>query len=83
MDMLNDTSGMQSAKPTLWEMGPIPFFLQQINWRKNTEMKPTDLKRLSDIASEYNVWTLFGYRVEQTKCKILNMLGNMENLNCN
>lgn len=34
-----------------------------------TEMKPTDLKRLRDIANEYNVWALFGYRFEQPTVK--------------
>lgn len=34
MNMLNDTSEMQSAKPRLWEMGLIPFLLQQINEKK-------------------------------------------------
>lgn len=68
MNMLNDTSEMQSVKPRLWEMEPTPFFLQQMNWRKNDRNETHRFKE-TERANEYNVWALFGYRFEQPTVK--------------
>lgn len=45
MNMLNDTSEMQSAKPRLWEVGQMTFYLQQSGMKKMTDIKSIDLKR--------------------------------------